>query len=61
MLLMKRKGVYPYKYMNSFERFIETKLPPKDAFFSSLKNEGISDEDYVHAQTVWAEFDIKTV
>ena len=46
LALLKRKGVYPYEYMDSFERFHETALPPKEAFFSSLKGEGISDEDY---------------
>ena len=58
---LKRKGVYPYEYMDSFERFHETELPPKQAFFSSLKGEVISDEDYEHAQTVWKTFDIKTM
>ena len=47
--------------MDSFERFNETVLPPKEAFFSSLKGEGISDEDYAHAQNVWTEFDINTM
>ena len=61
LALLKRKGVYPYEYMDSFERFHETALPPKEAFFSSLKGEGISDEDYAHAHAVWATFDIKTL
>ena len=54
--LVKRKGVYPYEYMDSLERFKETKLPPKEAFYSKLNNEGISDEDYTHAKKVWKEF-----
>ncbi len=55
------KGFYPYEYMDSFERFNETALPPKEAFFSSLKGEGISDEDYTHAQNVWSTFECKTM
>ena len=54
--LVKRKGVYPYEYMDSLERFKETKLPPKEAFYSKLTEEDISDEDYTHAKKVWKEF-----
>ena len=50
---MRRKGVYPYEYMDSWERFEETRLPPKEAFYSKLNMEGISDKDYEHAQQVW--------
>ena len=56
LTLVKRKGVYPYEYMDSLERFKETKLPPKEAFYYRLNNEGISDEDYTHAKKVWKEF-----
>ena len=59
LTLVKRKGVYPYEYMNSLERFKETKLPPKEAFYSKLNNEGISDEDYTHAKKVWKVFKMK--
>ena len=48
--LLTRKGVYPYKYMNSPERLIETQLPPKEAFYSRLNDEGISEENYTHAK-----------
>ena len=54
--LVKRKGVYPYEYMDSLERFKETTLPPKEAFYSRLTEENISDEDYTHAKKVWKEF-----
>ena len=54
--LVKRKGVYPYEYMDTLERLKETKLPPKEAFYSKLNNEDISDEDYAHAQNVWRMF-----
>ena len=54
--LVKRKGVYPYEYMDTLERLKETKLPPKEAFYSKLNNEDVSDEDYAHAQKVWRVF-----
>ena len=60
-VLLLRKGVYSYKYMDSWERFDETSLPDKEAFYSKLSEEGIIDEDYVHAQKVWEEFELKKV
>ena len=41
------KGHFPYEYMDRLERLDDTALPSKEAFFSQLKNEGISDEDHV--------------
>lgn len=51
--LLMRKGVYPYECMNSFDRFDETRLPDKEAFYSTLANATIDDEDYCHARRVW--------
>ena len=53
---MTQKGVYPYDYMDSFEKFNETELPTKEEFYSILNNEHITDEDYSHAQKVWNTF-----
>ena len=38
-----RKGVYPYEYMDSWERFDETLLTDKEAFYSNLNMEDITD------------------
>ena len=51
--------VYTYEYMSSGIKFEETKLPPKEAFYSELNMSDISDKDYEHAQRVWKGFDIK--
>ena len=59
--LVKRKGVYPYEYMDSLKRFKENKLPPKESFYSRLTGEDISDEDYIHAKKVWEVFEIKSM
>ena len=59
--LLMRKGVYPYEYMDTWDRFTEPKLPPKEAFYSKLSDARISDEDYTHAQKVWATFGCKTL
>ena len=58
--LMVRKGVYPYDYMDSFDKF-NKKLPMKEEFYSILNNEHISDEDYEHAQDVWNTFSLKNM
>ena len=55
-----RKGVYPHEYASSCERFNDEQLPPKEAFYSKLSGEDISDDDYKHAQEVWEEFGMKT-
>ena len=47
------KGHFPYEYMDRLERLDDTALPSKQAFFSRLKNEGISDEDYASCQEAW--------
>ena len=48
-ILFLRKGIYPYEYMGSWERFNETSLPDKEAFYSNLNMEDITDVDYMHA------------
>ena len=48
--MLLRKGVYPYEYMDSWERFNETSLPNKEAFYSNLDMEDINDVDYKHAK-----------
>ena len=46
------KGVYPYEYMNSFEKFSENKLPDRCEFYISSKGECISEKHYLHAINV---------
>ena len=52
--LVKRKGVYPYEYMDSFKKFSDEKLPDRCKFFSSLKYDCVSEKDYLHAIVVWS-------
>ena len=60
-VLLLRKGVYPYEYMDSWERFNETSLPDKKAFYSELNLEDITDKDYAHAQKVFKELKLKNL
>ena len=59
--LLTDKGVYPYDYMNSWEKFGETKLPEKEDFYSKLYEENITDKDYARANIVWKHFNIKNL
>ena len=58
-ILLLRKGVYPYKYMDNWERFGETSLPNKDSFYRSLNMENIDDIDYRHGNNVFKKFKLK--
>ena len=51
-VLLLRKGVYPYEYMDNWERFNKTSLPPKKAFYSELNLEDITEKNYNHSQYV---------
>ena len=59
--LMKQKGVYPYDFIDSFQKFDKTELPNKKDFYSILNDEHITDEDYKHAQNVWNTFNLKSM
>ena len=59
--LVKKKGVYPYEYFNSFKKFKESKLPDINNFFSSLKDCGISKKEYQRTFDVWKVFKIKNL
>ena len=54
--LLIKKDIYPYEYMDSFERFSETQLPDKEKFYSSLSGQDITEEEYAQAKQVWETF-----
>ena len=58
--LVKCKGVYPYEWVDRFDKFDWSCLPSKECFFSSLKGKSISDEEYNRACRVWNVFGMKT-
>ena len=57
--ILKQKGFYPYEYMDSEEKFNDTKIPPREAFYSKLSGRGITEKDYKHAGNVWNSFNMK--
>ena len=52
-ILLLKKGIYTYEYMDSWEGFTETSLSDKEAFYSNLNMENITDVDYKHAKIVF--------
>ena len=60
-ILLLRKGVYHYEYMDNWERFNETAFPDKEAFYSNINIEDIVDADYRHANNVFKELGLKNL
>ena len=60
-VLMLRKGVYPYEYMDSWERFNEKLLPSKKYFYSNLNMKDINDIGDRHANNVFKRFKIENL
>ena len=60
-ILLLRKGVYPYEYMDSWEKFNETSLPSKEDFYSHLNMENIDDIDYRHGNNVFKSFKLENL
>ena len=54
-------GHFPYEYMDNLRKLDDCALPPQAAFFSQLKNEGISDTDYAACQAVWRDNGMETL
>uniref|UniRef100_A0A1I7X6A5 DNA-directed DNA polymerase n=1 Tax=Heterorhabditis bacteriophora TaxID=37862 RepID=A0A1I7X6A5_HETBA len=50
---LRRKGVYPYEYMDSFKRFEEKRLPTIEYFRDQLNGKSCETKDYLYAELVW--------
>ena len=59
--LITKKSIYPYAYMDDFNKFKEEGLPLIEKKYSKLTGEDISDSDYNHAKNVWERFKCKTI
>ena len=60
-ILLLRKGVYPYEYMDSWERFNEASLPSKKEFYRNLNMEDIGEIDYRHGNNVFKSFKLENL
>ena len=56
-----QKGFFLYEWMTSLDKLNVSQLPPHETFFSTLKNENISADDYQLCQRVWENNDMKTM
>ena len=61
VILLLRKGIYPYEDMGNWERFNETSLPNKESFYSNLNMENIDDIDYRHGNNVFKIFELNNL
>ena len=59
--LMKQQHMYPYDYMDCFEKFNQIELPTKDEFFSVLNDQHVTNREYDHARKVWEIFNLKNM
>lgn len=59
--LLLRKGIFPYEFVDSFQKLKGKCLPPREEFYSKLTNSEISEEDYKHAQNVFAKLKCKNM
>ena len=59
-ILLLRKGVYPYEYKDSWNRFNKTSLPEQKTY-SSLNMKDITNADHKHAKRVWKNFKIESL
>ena len=60
-IMLVRKGVYPYEYIDEWDKFNEKVLPDKDSFYSNLTLENISEIDYAYANNVFKKFNINNL
>ena len=61
IILLLRKGVYLYDYMDNWGKFNETTLLEKEEFYNGLKVEEITDAGYMHGKRVCKNFQIKNL
>ena len=61
VLILLRKGVYPYEYMDGWNKFNEELIPSKELFYSNLTLESITEVDYMHANNVFKTFELNNL
>ena len=60
-VMLLQKGVYPYEYMDGWDKFNEKIIPSKESFYSNLTLENITEVDYIHANNVFKTFELNNL
>ena len=60
-VILLRKGVYLYEYMDWWDKFNEKSIPSKKSFYSGLTLENIPEIDYIHANNVFKTFNLNNL
>ena len=60
-VILLRKGVYPYEYMDGWDKFNETSVPSKESLYSNLTMENITEMDYIHAINIFKTFKLNNL
>ena len=60
-IMLLGKGVYPFEYIDEWDKFNEKITPSKESFYSNLTLENISETDYAHANNVFKKFNINNL
>ena len=60
-IMLLRKGVYPYEYIDGWDELNEKIIPSKELFYSNVTLENISETDYAHANNVFKKFNINNL
>ena len=60
-IMLLRKRVYPYEYIDEWDKFNEKVLSGKESFYSNLTLENISETDYAHANNIFKKFNINNL
>ena len=60
-IMLLRKGIYPYEYMDGWNKLNEKSIPCKESFYSSLTLENITEVDYAHANNVFKKFNLNNL
>ena len=60
-VMLLRKGVYPYEYMDGWDKFTKTSIPNKESFYSNLTMENITETDYILSNNVFKTFKLNNL
>ena len=60
-IMLLRKGVYPYEYIDGWDKFNEKIISSKELIYSNLTLENISETDYAHANNVFKKCNINNL